>query len=126
VNGDGFCTPNDVLRIVNFINAGGGEGESSSGYAVVPLFALSGSPLLVPDFRETHDFNVPAARQGRPSTESVLLGPGVSFSSTQLTTVDAAMSDASVRDDACELDRLLDEFIDDVCEALGRTGVRFG
>jgi hypothetical protein len=29
VNGDGFCTPNDVLRIINLLNSQQAEGEAS-------------------------------------------------------------------------------------------------
>jgi hypothetical protein len=128
VNGDGFCTPNDVLRIVNFINAGG-EGESDDGIPANSLAAVNGSLLLVPEFRKADcsDSGSSEERAERPlipSPNVVLPEPAATSVSTQVTTADVARFDHSpVSDEPSDLDQLLDDFAADVCEALlGRDG----
>ena len=114
VSGDGFCTPNDVLRVINFLNIPKGEAELDEAFA-----SFAGSPMS----ELSQGVTRPDVHSTRRSTNSALSLQGATNNFRYVAT--AARTERrqpprrteTTHDLASEVDAILDEIAEDVTTA---------
>ena len=119
VNNDGFCTPNDVLRIINFLNNGIGEGE---GIDDKTQWVIPSGPMSLSAFGERFEnFSSDRPTLVQLDTSDLLFRSTSQLSIPTISRAANAPFSVNVQQDRLgevfdDLEDFLDDLATDVCE----------